>query len=279
MIENKRMSIIDFGNALLSSGDLDPIYIMLWRAKLPQKTLDRWLIAYWCLYHSGAASKLAEMPKERFWDGLYVAAVNDGLRWPRGAERRHWRGANAVKSADDLRRRFPDDPAEMVAYIAGSRSYAWPTFAEVSARAREFVGFGPWIAFKVADMLDRVAGLKVDFSGADLAMYSEPVEGAKMYWKVQNPGWEPSSDALIRHSVVYDISRELIYTFGLNHKAPPDYKRAVNIQEIETILCKWKSHMGGHYPPGKDTAELFHVLDGWGDLAEHLKQFVPAIPG
>jgi hypothetical protein len=44
----------------------------------------------------------------------------------------------------------------------------------------------------------------------------------------------------------------------LNHpyisprRAPPGFERDINIQEIETILCKWKSYMKGHYQIGED---------------------------
>jgi hypothetical protein len=44
------------------------------------------------------------------------------------------------------------------------------------------------------------------------------------------------------------------------YKAPPRFERAINIQEIETILCKWKSHMNGHYKVGKDTHEIHEAL-------------------
>jgi hypothetical protein len=43
-------------------------------------------------------------------------------------------------------------------------------------------------------------------------------------------------------------------------KAPPRFERRINIQEIETILCKWKSHINGHYFVGKDIQEIRHGL-------------------
>jgi hypothetical protein len=42
--------------------------------------------------------------------------------------------------------------------------------------------------------------------------------------------------------------------------APPARDRLVNVQECETVLCKYKSHINGHYPPGKDTLEVLHGL-------------------
>lgn len=41
---------------------------------------------------------------------------------------------------------------------------------------------------------------------------------------------------------------------------PGRVKRMVLVQEVETVLCKWKAHRNGHYPPGKDTRELRQAL-------------------
>jgi hypothetical protein len=58
--------------------------------------------------------------------------------------------------------------------------------------------------------------------------------------------------------------------------APGGTPRPVNVQEVETIFCKYKSHLKGHYPLGKDTREIHHGLDGWGDLAQELQRGLPA---
>jgi hypothetical protein len=45
--------------------------------------------------------------------------------------------------------------------------------------------------------------------------------------------------------------------------APPSGNRMCGLQEIETILCKWKSHINGHYPVGNDVREIRHALVAW----------------
>lgn len=42
--------------------------------------------------------------------------------------------------------------------------------------------------------------------------------------------------------------------------APPSFDRAVNLQEVETMLCKFKSFYNGRYFVGKDIKELKHSL-------------------
>ena len=51
--------------------------------------------------------------------------------------------------------------------------------------------------------------------------------------------------------------------------------RRVNVQEVETIFCKYKSHLKGHYPVGKDSEEIRHALEGWGDTAQELQKYIP----
>jgi hypothetical protein len=55
-------------------------------------------------------------------------------------------------------------------------------------------------------------------------------------------------------------------------RAPPRYERPINIQEVETILCKWKSHLSGHYELGKDIIEVRHGLLRYAKckLSQHL---------
>ena len=273
------INIMDFGRGLLETGDLDPIYIMLHKAQADPEfdplTMRRWLVGYWCLYHSGAASYLADYKADAtgrghpFWEKLEEAAINEGLHWPRGAERRHWRGKNALASQADLRRRFVE-PEDMVWWIANGEPRS---FEGVSARVRRLTGFGPWIAFKVADMLDRVAGFPVDFTGAELSMFKSPVEGARMYLEDRGRLNNYPTEAARLKIVV----SELCEMFGA-YKAPPDYKRPLNVQEVETILCKMLSHCHGHYEIGKDIREIRHSLDGWGSLAERLKNCLPPNP-
>jgi hypothetical protein len=60
------------------------------------------------------------------------------------------------------------------------------------------------------------------------------------------------------------------------YKAQPREHRRFGAFEAETVLCKWKSHMNGHYAPGKDTYEIREGLHGWGDLATQLSRGLPS---
>ncbi len=267
----ERLSIEDFGKHLLDTGDLDPIYIALHKMQLPHYQLCRWLVAYWCLYHAGAACWLSEQhDPDDYWHWLFQAAKNSsgdapvqGGRWPRGAERRHWRGAQATASASLLTKwatagQLVEHLSQSLALDAvGDRM----SFAAIRERVLALKGFGPWIAFKVGDMLDRLGVVPVSFEESEVFMFDTPRQAALML--VRQKLCLPENAKL--KDEAWAISEAVSYlTNHFNgYLAPPLEDRVIGLQEVETILCKWKSHMGGHYPLGKDTREIAEGLEPW----------------
>ena len=271
------LTIEEFGRALLTSNDLDPIYVGLCGCDWDDVTRNRWLLAYWCTYHAGVSSYIAEAPSvEGFWERLSLLAENvtqapPGGRWPRGRERRHWRGKNAAASLADLRHRYESAPEDMASFCAGDLP---TTCAEVMKRAKLHTGFGPWIAFKIADMVERCMGGSVSFDRAEVFMFKDPVLAAQMAFKAHfdNTDALPDSDVAVRWAVPYltEEFRDL--------QAPPGWDRAVGLQEVETVLCKWKSHVNGHYPLGNDIHEIRNGLIQWGPHSDLARQYLAAMP-
>lgn len=261
-----KLNIIDFGKHLLESGDLDPVYIMLVKAELEPKQLARWLVAYWCFYHCGVASYMSEFEGDAYWSAMRVAAINEqpapnGGRWPRGHERRHFRGDNAIKALDSLQQSFGDNPERFVEDLVFRAEHSQGDFKVVASEVRKQHGFGPWMAFKVADMIDRVLGIPVNFDKAAVFMFDDPVEAALMLWRNHN-GFGDNVKPKDKTAVIEGVVQHLNMAFK-DYSAPPHYDRMVNLQEIETILCKWKSHMNGHYPLNNDIIEIAKGLDEW----------------
>lgn len=267
----ERLSIEAFGAQLIETGDLDPIYIALPKAAENWEELYRWLVAYWCLYDAGSACYLAEHEGDAFWRLLQKAAANVepsplGLRWARGRERRHWRGEKAIQSAAELRSlyRWPEDMVRSFVDRA-------PSYGAITRHAASHQQFGPWIAFKIADTIDRCTKTDVDFTTDDVFMFDTPREAAVLLFEERNgPG---GTD---KEAIDWSV-RRLAVTLG-HYLAPPDYDRPVGLQEIETVLCKWKSHRNGHYPVGNDTLEIRHGLKPWtaiSDFAARFDHFMP----
>lgn len=249
------LSVFEFGKQLIESQDLDPVYTMLHHAK-PSKfdrgkiglwpaELCEYVIAYLMFYHCGTASWIVD--QLNFWQAALEAART--AKHPRSSERRHFRGEAAVKAVLALQAHNLTC-SELINSLE-SRNGAKTQLQDVVARVKQWRGFGDWAAFKVADICERLGLLEVEFSPMDIFnMYDSPRKGADL---VAEQLGIPETGKYIR------VYNRLIKNLG-HLKAPPRFERTINIQEIETILCKFKSHVDGHYEVGKDIKEVHHGL-------------------
>jgi hypothetical protein len=282
-----RLDIETFGRYLLTTGDLDPVYQALAGAvragDFSASQLKRWLIAYWSFYHCGVASFASEFEGFDFWSVLMTAAKNEqetpvGGRWPRGHERRHFRAKLAIDSVEGLMLDYSNAPETMVDLITFLEPGAERLpFKTVSNRVQQHRGFGPWIGFKVADMVDRVMGIPVDFDAAAVFMFKDPEKAAWMLWEQRTAPTYPKGTKFKREAVLNGVTNALIKEFS-RYMAPPFGDRPVNIQEVETVLCKWKSHMNGHYPLGNDITEIRDGLLPWARNCRAAEAFEAHMP-
>ncbi len=255
------LDIVTFGRALVQSGDLDPVYVALHGAGLDERELTAWCVAYWCFYDAGTASALVDAAAA---GGSFWRAARLGLAAaPRGRERRHFRGQQARDSVDWMAASFPD-PGAVLARLQRSA----PSVERVRREVLTWRGFGPWIAWKVADMTDRVLGVPLEWERARAwrFIFSEPEAGARMAaaaWGDQSMSTEQVM------SRVQDGIRDL--------QAPPALDRPCGPAEVETVLCKWKSHRAGRYAVGSDTIDLRkHLASARGSVtAERLLACLP----
>lgn len=236
-----------FARRLLAINDLDPIYVALWNASLPWLTLRGWLLAYWCFYDDGTASWVVDQPD--YWQAMTRAAGSKDYR--RTSVRRHFRGEQALESVAWLKAKGLD------------RLFA-PLVASGPVPARElmkyvqtWLRFGPCVSFKVADMTERLGLRPVIFDVADTDLYTSPRKGAATLARLE--GVLVSGDELVPWAVGR-VLRELD-----GYKAPPRYERPLNVQEVETVLCKWHGAVSGHYRPGDDVQDLHTSLTLRGD--------------
>ena len=185
-----------------------------------------------------------------------------------------------MKMVKDLGQRYGENTSGMVNYIcSGSNMQDTLSFEQVTKAVKEHTLFGPWIAFKIADMVDRVLGIPVDFEQAHVFMFKDPTKAAIMLWRYKLYAGDQSylkvqpkdQGAAIKEVVDY-----LTKQFS-DLKAPPLYDRPIGLQEVETVLCKWKSHMNGHYPLNNDIDEINEGLEGWGDAALEFGSMMPEV--
>jgi hypothetical protein len=279
---------IEFGEALIRTGDLDPVYIAIHGANLPVDQLKRLLLAYWCFYSLGASAWLSEWKGVDFWDKMLLAARNDrsvppsmddlpAESWPRGTERRHFRGKKCVDAINWLARQR-GGPEDLIDYLSEGK-----TLAGVSERIQKWPMFGGWVAFKAADLIERVLGVPIQFPD-DLALfYKEPRAGLDMIFYHESSAEDlatKDTNIYVRPETMATGDQAKIVLEALRHwfvrfPAPPRNDRACNIQEIETLACKFHSHKRGFYPIGKDIREVRHGLKGWGATADKLLAACP----
>lgn len=229
------MKCVDFGKLLLDSNDLDPVYVTLWEAGLPPMRQRKWLLAYWCFYDMGTASWMVDQPN--YWIAMNKAASSK--EYPRGKERRHFRGKNATDSVEYLRYWGVEELFEP--FVNGRCK----TAHEVMKIVNNWVGFGPWIAFKVADMVERLQISNTPFTTKDIFLYDVPSKGAEILASRCKKKFSNSTDC-DQWAVTYLVNKLSEYM------APPTYDREFGAQEAETVLCKWKGYLKGTYHVGED---------------------------
>lgn len=236
------LSIEKFGRQLVLTRDLDPVYVILWQSNGIVKhkiKLWGWLIAYWSFYHMGTAGWITDgldRSEEEYWRRHLEASSTKN--YPRCSERRHYRGQKAINSSKWLA------GVGLEGLWLSLLSEEFPTCREVMAKVQQWPMFGPWIAFKVADMLERLALVEVSFDIADAYLFDAPKEGAAILRKVTGAGVDDSSlNSWALDHVIKSLNQ-------LN--APPRFERKVDVQEAETVLCKWKSSLTSNYHIGED---------------------------
>jgi hypothetical protein len=254
-----RLDVVTFGRQLLDSQDLDPIYVALIKLRLDKEQLARWLVAYWCFYHAGLASFLSE--QENYWSWMNRAAVNKDLKYPRGSERRHFRGAPCVRAIAHLSRQYRS-PLSMVDHLTGARDVEG-----VMQLVSEHYMFGSWIGFKVADMLDAVWGHRLEQTKIETFLYDTP---RKSIQELQGCGAVPGKSA---EEAMQWLQKKLVKS-RLPHRPneSPDWFA------LETIWCKHHSHMTGHYPLNKDIREIRHGLVPWAHQSDTAFSFLQSMP-
>jgi hypothetical protein len=268
-----RLALVPFGQQLLRTGDLDPVYLALRGTSLKRPQLDRWLIAYWYFYDCGFASYASERTGRDFWQLLSIAAVNTdpcpvGGRWPRGPERRHFRGPKAVSAIRWLEDHYQDRPEGMVEYIVRGGTH----INDVIQRATVHPMCGRWVGFKIADMVDAVLGERVEQD--DLAAFLYDTVRESIQWNYEDGVILPPPNNADKFEYGMAWLGKQLKDCRIPHKpqSPPDWF------SLETVFCKHLSHLRGHYPLYHDTVEIVRRLPPWTRVSPTAASFAQHLP-
>jgi hypothetical protein len=237
---NIDMTYKEFAADLFWSYDLDPEYPAAAYTIQDDDMRKRFVLGYGYFYHLGCAAAVAEQPSHKFFK-----ACRKGVeaKWPRGRQHRHWRGIQAHKTLDGLELyRTPEKVIDTM--------LSYKTFPQADKAMAAFPFFGPGTRWKMADMGERILQLPIKF----------PVEGSSYGIFKGTIGPRTGASFILTGDSKNDITDEqlnsLIYKMMgefKNMRVPPYQDRAPNIQEIETLFCKYKAHCYGGYPLGDDS--------------------------
>jgi hypothetical protein len=249
--EERFEELVEFMLHMHSSRDLDPLYPVL--RKL-QNNFNReqglWFsflyVAWYNLPSAWAAFNMSTYPTELL--PLWLDP-----KWPTGTERRANRGGKVAEHIQDY-----------MLKIAGSRSqYRWYTkdlvlddldqatkeinWYTLNERIQSLFMNGRWAGYKHCEVLAKVNGIPVLAPHMGHANSSGPRQGLAMIYDCSElTGNDPGTIA-----VLDEMSADL--TFQLDQALPG---LNLEIEDVETILCNWKSLMKGKYYVGHDIDEL-----------------------
>jgi hypothetical protein len=268
-----RLGLVAFGRYLFSSGDLDPVYVALRGANMERSQLHRWLIGYWYFYDCGFASYASERVGQDFWHLLALAAINTELsplggRWPRGTERRHFRGSKAVNAIRWLQNRYGDQPESMVEFVASGRM----DINRVIHRATTHPMCGPWIGMKIADMIDALVGEPVEQDDLAAFLYKTPRESILLNYE------RDVIPAPVKDEDKFESAMTWLGAQMKGCRIPHKPLSAPDWFSLETVWCKHLSHLHGHYPLYNDTIEIAHRLKPWKRVSPTAAMFEERLP-
>lgn len=269
----ERLDLVTFSKNIMRSGDIDPIYSALPRAIPDLAQRKRFLTAYIAYYHAGVACWMSERDPDDFWDHMLTAAINEdpspnNERWPRSAERRHCRGAAAVELVDRWSRKWPD-PSDMWDYFSSGPM----DVGSVIKRAKTQYLIGTWLGFKVADLIDATLHIPVDQDDVNVFMYETPVKGILTYWR-QREGLPESARPKDLPILILAANEYLAAQLG-HITIPHKEGEKIDLFCLETVWCKWYSHLSGHYPLNHDIDAINEGLIGWGLTASLFREAMP----
>ncbi len=237
-------SFKDFSMHLISSGDLDPDYIFI-NNVCESKGWGLEEKAKWVAVKSIIYDSISEL------EFIIYNKSFDELKY--GTERRkHKRNVESFWAAIEEKRK------EHGSYLAFFESL--PTDATLAmVELKKIRGVGPWAAWKIIDLINCCLGKEFDFSNLDFRVaYEYPIRGLLLV-----SGEDENDHKNIEDELYNKIIEKTISGLGSVNTllAPPRKERKINIQEIETCLCKYHSYYHNHYYLGHDIDRLHKRIE------------------
>jgi hypothetical protein len=244
----------DYAKVDFAIGDNDPVYFAVIKAAETWGTnwATKFCVGMLTYYHMGTAVKAADYDGEQFW--AYLASQYQYA--PRGAARRHFRGAGGLQSLEAMRK-FAPNPVNF--FTQFSQTYV----GIKSVCENRLWGFGPYFWLKIADYMDRCLQLPIhSYDGLGKNLSKVPGKAARLRYPLL------TEDAAFTQCCI-DLPLGLL--------APPTYDRPVGPAEVETILCDWLHAKQGTNWLGADLIVKRQALVGSGERGQRMADWLPPV--
>lgn len=233
----------------VETGDIDPVYpVYRWlgeRWKLGKDQLAWLCICHVIYYHSGSALTLfRQLPSPKHMPATADALGEEGwLTLPTATERRAHRDVRQLaKHILDVREQLGDEPYAWL----GANGWDWEP---LNKRIMELHGNGRWAAYKLAEMLQKVAGAPTEATDAGHRYSTGPRKGLQDLYGDLVPEGQGAADIAVLDAI----------TAGLQNQVGEK-----DVALIETSLCDFHSLTKGSYYLG-------HDIDGMQEQLNHPK--------
>ena len=245
----------DFAAKTITTDDLDPVYVALYLAQMPEDMLMRWCAAFVTYYHMGTACQLCTLKGDEFWLELW----NRYDTAPRASERRHFRGESGKKAIKAWVNTYGTPENFFAACMQ-------PSFMKLLKKGIPQIG--QYFTWKCMDLREAVFGYPVDWTDSEHNMVQLPKQGLEVIFPelltVEKPDY---ATALLK------VADTISYI-----NAPPRGVRSCGVAEAETVCCMAKAYYKSSKPIGKDIVEKRHDLTGYGEISDYILSFMPAEP-
>jgi|11_taG_2_1085331.scaffolds.fasta_scaffold02966_8 hypothetical protein len=230
-----KQTFYDFSKSLLITGDIDPDYILI-REKSKElgfnkKQVFNWILHKLVIYDS--YSELEVITKQKKIEDVKY-----------GNERRKSKN-KAREYLNNIQKAFMDVDVERFFSMNGNKIFN---------KIKTINGFGSWSAWKFMDLIDCCYGIKVDFDSIDFRKaYTFPLKGLLL---VNNL---PEDLKILNDTKTYKRLLENAYSILKDLKncdTPHNGGKGLRLNELETLLCKYHSHMHNKYQSGQDILHL-----------------------
>ena len=234
----------EFSEITIRTNDLDPMYEVIAGMHQTDEWMGRFLMYFLCFYHAGDAATCADATDDKtFWEYMVTAAMDPKVK--RAAERRHFRGSNALRALATLQGHFMA-PYELI------HSFWGPTYSElnkVMTNRFQNTQMGPYFIWKIYDIqnvcLNRHITLSMD--EAMKFMPAEPRKAAETFFPKQS--FRETLQMIVQH--IRKLPHPVLKGYGCG------------LAEAETILCMMKGYFQSKaHVIGDDIDDKFYQLMG-----------------